>query len=373
MLISMQEAIKRTLSYEESKKIDKPLCTYSRDWNRMTVKEALADQAIRELLISYGGQVPIKFDDSLEGDELDKAIDEHVVASLEYMIDDDFRQPGAVGTVFSATQVRDLLQGEPNLIYFLQEVIDLLQENPYRDITVMQFVPALIALENIKKPGLSLQYSVNDELFGVIKGWIESGQEYGRLIHHQENRTHRHCHYFDYRLVNGKPSLLWLDSWFFFTARGPFYDLKQKLDGLNKDYAFGGVRLLTQNGATGCHVFALNTAKQAYQDEDGMIAMHAANIAAPVNGEALQNKQLVPAHFMKHTQSSGRLEQFFEEHPAAQFDPVNFAGETLSMYRMRYSTQGKFDIKPMMRSIYDKRLQYLLELRESFGVPAVKL
>ena len=381
MLISMQEAIARTIDYQTRNKINCSLYSTNAYWRGKLVSDVLEKQTVKELLVAYGGQAPIKFDDSLEGEALDKAIDAHVVCALQYMIDDDFRVPGADGTVFSAIEVRQLLNQHPNLIHNLQEYINEFETDLYACYSIREFVPALVALENIKKPGFDLCVGTNEQTLQIIKGWIENGQERGRLIHRQEEphflikeaRWIKHSHgcYLDYKLVHGKPSILWVDSYPVTIGHGAFYKLKLQLEALNKDVHLGDVQLHTQNSSSGCHVFALNAAKQIYRDPTCLDHIHEVN--CHYRSEGLYADWIIPSRLLKHTQSSKQLMWFMNNTPRPLDEPVNKKGENLWEYRAKHEVQAPGEQYFLMRSIFPKRLAYLKELRESFGVPAVKL
>ena len=375
MLITMRECIKRA-TYNG---IPARESVINGNFSIFTVKDHLAKAAVQELLIRYSE--PILFPDGLSKDELDKAIQQFVIRQVEDVVQYDFPIPKATPHVvsdvrFSPEQISKLTTENPKLLSSLQFTLDELDDDPYRALSVSALLPALAELENTKKPGFDLQVGTNEDAIAKLVSWMQSGKEHGRLIHNIENSVTvsnttvglKHAVYLDYKLVDGKPSVLMIDSYRFDDHCGEFLEFARDLKKFNKDVSVGGIELKAQSSSHGCHVFALNAAKQAYKNPHALDDFHQENVKNTKTKRKINAQDRMPANFMKHTQSSHALLNYFSDNEQADTATVNNKGETLAQYRARHVHLGILSKDPMMRSIYDKRLEYLLELKDALGV-----
>ena len=375
MLITMKSAIERAMAYEESCPTSPLINTSKGHWNAYSIQEVLANADIQTLLIEYAKDRQLQFSDDLSGNELDRAIDEFLVTRVTELIDNDFQEPKTPGVVFSKDEVDELTANSPELLSSLESTIGQLEVLPYRPVPVREFLPALIKLENLKKPDLDLQYAYNAEVFPVIEEWVTSGKERARLVYMENIDFHIHAQYLDYKLVDGnKPSLLWLDSWHVHEGFGSFRDFTLDLRRLNsdaKDIGLGAIELRNQSVNHGCPIFALNTAKQVYKDPKALDALHQKNAnLLPGESRKIKSDAILAPHFMKHTQSPTRMAAYRGSNPEGFTGPVNKKGETLADYNDRHYLYSDYDDAQHMRSIYHKRLDSLLELRTAFGISA---
>ena len=375
MLITMRECIKRA-TYNG---VPARESVINGNFSIFKVKEHLAKAAVQELLIRYSE--PILFPDGLSKDELDKAIKDLVIRQVEDIVQYEFPIPKPTPHVvsdvrFSQEQVDKLTLENTSLLRSLHFTLDELDDDPYRALSVRALLPAMVELENTKKPDFDLQVCTNEETVAKILLWAQSGKEHGRIVHnndytiHADGNTvhHRHAVYLDYKLVDGKPSVLMLDAYRFDEDCGEFAELKLNLRNANKDIALGGIALTTQSSSFGCHVFALNAAKQAYRNPHALDVFHEENVKNTKTKRKIDAEDRIPANFMKHTQSGHRLLNHFSDNEQADTATVNNKGETLALYRARHFHMGILSPAPQMRSIYDKRLEYLLELSDALGL-----
>ena len=361
----MQQALLIASEYEFNRPKMKLLPIDKQNWGAISVSNILSNPAIQELLTKYAGSKPISFPDNLTDDELDIAVNEFVIKEVTALINRDFLPPSTFKTTFTDEQLTEFLAKEPSLIFLLEHLIGKLQEDPYRETAVRDFLPALVELENIKKPDIKLQCSLNDETFVKIGEWIKSGNESARIIHLNEESDYAHANYLDCRLVEGEPSILWIDSWSIDPLNGHFPLFQKELKSLYPNAILGGVPLKNQSAHHGCPIFALNAAKQAFKPEGNLEAIHLKNIANPKKNRKLEVDDLVPAQYMKHTQSNTRLLAYFEANPSEKRVPINDKCQTLTEYRKEHTHAVASDPTPRMRSIYHKRLDYALELRDA--------
>ena len=375
MLINMRECIKRACGYEPplSRTIAKGR------FGIFCVKQHLAIAAMQELVIRYSE--PILFPDDLSKDELDKAIRQFVIRQVEDVVEYEFPIPKATPRIvsdvrFSQEQVDKLTLENTSLLRSLQFTLDELGDDPYKALAVRAFLPALAELENTKKPDFDLQVCTNDDAIAKIVWWMQSGKTHGRILYNSEysvtaaNMTVNHSHvvYLDYKLVDGKPSVLMVDSYRFDNDCGDFSQFQKDLKRFNPDIAVGGIELKSQSSSFGCPIFALNAAKQIYKNPKALDVFHQVNVKNEGTKRKLGGMVPVPAILMKHTQSGNELLAYFDENKEASTASVNDHGETLALYRARHVHMGVASPAPQMRSIYDKRFEYLLELRDAFDL-----
>ena len=374
MLISMKEAIARTIEWEDNKPQSSKMNTTKGYWNSLTVKDVLANPDVVECLLKSANGQLIEFSDTISEVALFHEIDKFVVMQVTGLINHDFLPPDTSGSIFSKDELAKLTDKNPNLLSSLEFAIDQLEDSPYKNVPVRDFLPALVALENLKKPDFDLQYSKNDEAFTIIGDWIASGKERGRLIHLTDADWHLHAQYLDYKLVDGRqPSVLWIDSWYVHDGYGSFLDfqtaLRRKNNGACKEVDIAAIELKNQSVGHGCPIFALNTAKQIYKDRGDLDALHQQNVELPSSASRkIKSDAIIPAHMMKHTQSGERLKEYLRKNPEAATAPVNKKGATLQQYRDLHYLYAPFDKETHMRSIYIKRLDALVELRDALGM-----
>ena len=379
MLITIKDAIERAMLYED-KHSAKPFETPKGDLGAWPVRNVLTTEAhvIRELLVAHEETETVYFPDNLSADELDKEIDQFVIKELSKLATvDPLTPPAPLKARFSEEQIKQLTAKDISLLPSLQSTIDQLTVDPYQYIGVKQFLPALVALENLKKPDLDLHLSYNADTLTKIDEWVKDGREHGSLIHVEESVfdvgptriDYYHANYFDYKLVAGKPSILWMDSWKMDTEAKVFREFQANLKAACPGASIGGVELRNQSAAHGCPIFAINSAKQVYKDPKGLDALHQKNInLLPIQSRKIYSDPLLAAHFMKHTQSNGRLLEYFKNNPKERAMPVNDKFVTAAQYRQQHLLKGKFDVGLHMRSIYEKRLTCLIELRDALGI-----
>ena len=372
MLITMKNAIERAMAFEENSFTPPFMNTSKGEWNARTVKEVIANTDIQTLLIEYANDRQLQFPDDLSEKELNRTIDEFIIMQVTELIDRDFQQPQTSDVVFSQEQIEKLTAKNHGLLDLLDSKISQLQADPYRVSASKEFLPALVALENLKKPDFGLKYSKNNQAFHIISEWIKNGQEHGHLVHMTDDDSHMHAQYLDYKLIDGKPSVLWLDSWYVRDGYGAFHDFRRDLIRLNngacKNVALGAVELQNQSVGHGCPIFALNAAKQAYKAPKALDALHQKNADLLLfESRQLNPDPILAPHFMKHTQSSTRMAEYLDGNPEWFTEPVNKKGETLGQYRERHYLYADSDQEKHMRSIYHKRLDCLVELRKAFG------
>lgn len=242
-----------------------------------------------------------------------------------------------------------------------------------------QFAPALIALENLKKPNLNLHYCNSiAEMRSFIQGCVDQKIPHANVVVRLDDSEH--VAYFDYKLTNGIPSVLQLDS----ASYGPgatgalLHGVRRALEGLGQNIKFCGIDIGVQKSYTECSIFALNIAKQILKDPQGLDQLHELNAKErllvsspdyPSFKPASRNADFaLPARLMKHSQSTTRTKDYLEENPTAANQPINSKGETLEQYQARNAAKVKpEDAKALANSIYVKRLDYLRELRSALS------
>lgn len=296
----------------------------------------------------------------------------------------------------------------------------------YTYILTTEFAPALVALENLKKPDLHLQYCDNTTEFrDAIKDCIEKKTPNARFLVRYEAEENRGVHvaYFDYQLRNDVPSVLQLDSAAYSNRQPGFmlFTAKSALESLDPKLQFAGLEVNIQKSNTECPIFALNTAKQMYKNPTGLDHIHELNCkgvlvgkrsvevpdaqtqhhvdetAPPDSVKQSQGKvrndyldaepapvklvkrrsaenpfvkpyrnvdELLPPTLLKHSQSKTRNSDYFSLQPGAEPLPVNQKGETLAQYQDKHGIKlTPTSQNKVSGSIFQKRLEYLQELR----------
>lgn len=265
----------------------------------------------------------------------------------------------------------------------LNEAIELLEDSfknndwAHAGLAMKEFVPALVLIENLKKPRLNLKYCSSPAQLGKeIADAVAKGISEGRFIVKTERGNH--MAYFDFKMVGQIPSVLNLDS-------APFSNMvptllasevNRALKASNPAIRYAAIDTNIQHSAEGCPVFSLNLAKQVFKNPEGLAHLHLRNAQGELTTGAEQNDVPsfnvrvdadVPPSLMKHSQSSKRTKEYLEANPAVANVPVNKKGDTLSAYQQKHKSIERFDgqEKMLVDGIFVKRLKYLKELRDA--------
>lgn len=257
------------------------------------------------------------------------------------------------------------------------------ENNNWAHITIglAEFVPALVEMENLKKPGLNLRYCKNPKIFGKeIAQCIADNTPYARFI--VKRARWEHVAYFDYQFREGCPSILQVDSAPFSAiwASELGCDVRDQVRGLHPELRFSGLDLGVQVSDNGCQAFALNLAKQLYRHPEALEEAHQRNIKdelCPLDPKATPQKpwvradKLIPPILMKHSQSSMRTKEYLAADSSSLLAnaKINSKGDTLNSYQANHkATEGtRGHEKSLVSTIFIKRLDYLKELRDAIS------
>lgn len=237
-----------------------------------------------------------------------------------------------------------------------------------------EFIPGLVASANTSKPGLNLTYA-NDarELSDKVLTAFLKGSESERYIVNMGNDG-IHFAVFDYRQVEGKPSVLMFEP-ANFNSTGPMFlafRAKSALDQLSShNICFSMMEMDIQRSGSECAIFSLALAKKLFKEHPAVSELHQMNVAGTIpssNGffsSSIESDQLIPPSLYKHTQGRGRLERYIAAQPGRDAQVVNKKGETLLERQQQHleNVGGK----EIVNSIHQKRLEELKLLMQSIS------
>jgi hypothetical protein len=251
------------------------------------------------------------------------------------------------------------------------------------DVETGIFARALVALENLKKPDLNLVYCDDiRELADNVKACVENGTQSARFIS-RESYELRHMSYFEYKLVEGTPSVIQLDSVPFESggARSLSNAASTALSDLHLNVKFSAITASIQFSNSVCPIFSLNTAKQLSKKPDSLDEIHRLNVQNELDFSDLATQgvgisqydtpdisknveKMLPPNLVKHSQSTKRTQAYLNAHPGAELVAVNKHGKTLATYQNDHAEFPSPEAeKKKIATIFRKRLEYLKELR----------
>ncbi|MCP1290293.1 MULTISPECIES: YopJ/AvrA family T3SS effector serine/threonine acetyltransferase [unclassified Chromobacterium] len=237
-----------------------------------------------------------------------------------------------------------------------------------------EFIPGLIASANTSKPGLNLTYASDArDLSDKILEIFHKGSESGRYIVNMGSDG-IHFAVFDYRLVEGKPSVLMFEP-ANFNSTGPMFlafRAKSALDQLSShNICFSMMEMDIQRSGSECAIFSLALAKKLFKEHQAVSELHQMNASGAIpssNGffsSSVESDQLIPPSFYKHTQGRGRLEKYVTARPGREAQEINKKGETL-LERQKQHLEN-IGGKELVNSIHQKRLEELKQLMQSIS------
>lgn len=237
-----------------------------------------------------------------------------------------------------------------------------------------EFIPGLIASANTSKPGLNLTYASDArDLSDKILEIFHKGSESGRYIVNM-GCDGIHFAVFDYRLVEGRPSVLMFEP-ANFNSTGPMFlafRAKSALDQLSShNICFSMMEMDIQRSGSECAIFSLALAKKLFKEHQAVSELHQMNASGAIpssNGffsSSVESDQLIPPSFYKHTQGRGRLEKYVTARPGREAQEINKKGETL-LERQKQHLEN-IGGKELVNSIHQKRLEELKQLMQSIS------
>ncbi|MEN3029408.1 YopJ/AvrA family T3SS effector serine/threonine acetyltransferase [Chromobacterium amazonense] len=233
----------------------------------------------------------------------------------------------------------------------------------------MKFMPGLVASANTSKLGLNLTYanSAREMSEKVLEAFLKGSESERFIVNMGDDGIHFAV--FDYRLVDGKPSVLMFEP-ANFESGGPMFlafRAKSALEDLSSHNAcFSMMEMDIQRSKSECGIFSLALAKKLFKEHRAVSEIHRMNAAGTIpssNGffsSSLESDVLLPPSLYKHTQGRGRLEKYIGAGEGRDTQEVNKKGETLSERQGRY--MENVDGKEIVSSIHRKRLIELKQL-----------
>jgi len=257
------------------------------------------------------------------------------------------------------------------------------------------YIEGMIELEKLKKPDWNVHFTNRTTNFAktVAKLVADQTPRAQIIAHNQEGSdptSHTVC--YDYQLVDGKASLIGLESGNF---KAEFDTLK--LQALHKHalekegvpVSFITAPLKIQKSETGCPIFALMIGKTLYRKPHLLDDLHKDNVAGkllvpkdqyPKGSEEAFIAQFnvfsadaqLPVELLKYSQSSTRTKEYLKLHPGAGQQAINQKGQTVEGYFTAhtqpvydtYDSSGKM-LRAMSSRVAKKQITYLEELTKA--------
>jgi len=369
MQISMEEAIVIAAHYEAQKpeKEATRIKSSRAFWNCHLVKYIFSDRLIPMWLAKAHEGTAIIVDDSWSPEKQFKSIHEFVVKEVENLIEHHFYIPSDRRhplMISDAARAR-LLKKNPELIFDLGCNIFHTKENPDCNVSCVPLIDAFIELEKVKHPDFDAIYCDGiEELMVQIKQAIADKKTHLGAVLHAVAFGGRHVVYIDCQLVDGRLSVLQVDGYRIILGGCSIYEcLKEALAELPQKFHFMAVQLDLQRTTGGCEIFAFNFAKQVRRNPDCLDQLHAACLLHDPAVSIPETRQWVPAKLMKHQQSSRRVKMYLAKNPDSKGLAINTKHQTLLQYFEAHKRAYLGEERNL--SIFDKRHQYLQELRNS--------
>jgi len=381
ILIAKQVAIS-DIRKDDIRQINTPQFT----WKMWSVGKALKNPTLMRLLEERHRDQDIEFDFGSNIEENERKIYDYVIHSLEQMIAQDCLplQAHLAAVKLPPEVLQDGLVREKAYYFHLEQMIDeiAIENDSYQN--TRPYTLDLITLENLKKPDFGLQYfESEEEIAQHIQYCIANGIEHSPMILYRDDYSH--TVYFDYKVIDGKPHLLMLDSIALErqenreeqeaqTQNHGANDqnlyveeidqkMKKSLAQLDTPVGFIACGTDVQKSQWGCNMFALNFAKQAYRDKTALDELHRAD---PLADQVLLST-MIPARFLKHDQSLADMSALTAFSTRARFEPVNQKQKTLLEYAQDHRYQPSHKTYKQQQSLWEKRQAYLVELRDALS------
>ncbi|MGC3030417.1 YopJ/AvrA family T3SS effector serine/threonine acetyltransferase [Burkholderia sp. DN3021] len=235
-----------------------------------------------------------------------------------------------------------------------------------------KFMPGLVGSANLSKPGINLHYIENPTLISdKILESINIGVGSERYI---VNMGDDGIHFaaFDYRLVDGKPSLLMFEPANFNFPSPVLLAFRvnsalEKID--SQDVKFSMLEMNIQKSSNECGIFSLALAKKLHKESDSVSELHRMNVAGNIPSaydsfsSSAESDKLIPPSLYKHAQGRGRLAMYLESNRGSESVKVNKKGETLLDRQVQHLEE--IEGKDVVNSIHQKRL---VELNKLMGI-----
>ncbi|EGY28958.1 YopJ/P [Candidatus Regiella insecticola 5.15] len=200
------------------------------------------------------------------------------------------------------------------------------------------FLPDIITDQNLKKPGLNATFCDSTEFFATELAKLVAQKNPSARFVVKTNSLARHYCAFDYRLINGKVSVIGVESTSFmpvsikgalnptivnlnrYSAQLLLINAKESLKKAVGEHTFIMLPINIQNSPHGCGIFCVSFISKMFKEKKIFDALHEKNIAGLLPSTGFQSdglqydyivpevaRTLLPLSFLKHIQSPNSL------------------------------------------------------------------